>query len=57
MKKQPKIEVPGTVFETFLNAVSVLIFLAMLVFLFIQYGALPHQVPGRYDGAGQVDRW
>lgn len=57
MKKQPKIEVPGTTFETFLNTVSMLIFLAMLGFLFIQYGSLPDQVPGHYNGAGQVDRW
>lgn len=57
MKKQPKIDIPGTVFERFLNVVSVLVFLAMLVFLFVQYGRLPDQVPGHYNGAGQVDRW
>lgn len=57
LKEQPKIDIPGTGFGSFLNAVSVLVFLTMLVYLFVQYGALPDQVPGHYDGAGQVDRW
>ncbi|WP_185960134.1 DUF1648 domain-containing protein [Planococcus soli] len=57
MKKKPRIEVPGSVLETFLNAIAMLSFFAMLLFLFFQYGALPDQVPGHYNGAGKVDRW
>lgn len=57
MKKQPKIIMPGSVLETFLNTVSVLIFFVMLVYLFVQYSTLPDQVPGHYNAAGEADRW
>lgn len=57
MKKQPTIGVSAAVFETVLNAIAMLSFFAMLLFLFIQYDALPDRVPGHYSGAGHVDRW
>lgn len=57
MKKQPKIEVPGSVLETFLNAVSVLVFFVVLAYLLFQYNLLPDQVPSHYNAAGNADGW
>lgn len=57
MEKQPKIEVPGSAFEKLLNAIAVLSYIGMVVYLFVQYGDLPDQVPVHYNGAGEVDRW
>ncbi|MGH2317866.1 DUF1648 domain-containing protein [Planococcus sp. SE5232] len=57
MKNQPKIEIPGSVLEAFLNAVSVLVFLMMFVYLLFHYNALPDQVPSHYNAAGEPDGW
>lgn len=57
MNNQPKIEVPGSIFETLLNAITLLIFFAMLLFLLIQFDTLPDQVPSHYNGMGEVDGW
>ncbi len=57
MSKQQKIKLPRTVFERFLDKVSLIIFLSVLLFVVIEFGSIPNQVPGHYDGVGKVDRW
>ena len=55
--KQPKINIPKTRFETFLDAVGIISYITLIVYLLAQYGALPDSVPGHYNAAGEVDRW
>lgn len=57
MKKQPKIMLPNSALEAFLNGVSVLIFFMVLAYLVVQYRLVPDQVPGHFNAAGEVDRW
>lgn len=57
MDKQPKIDVPKPRLAVFLDAIALLSFTGMLIFLFSQFGSLPDRVPGHYNGAGEVDRW
>ncbi|SIT84273.1 DUF1648 domain-containing protein [Edaphobacillus lindanitolerans] len=54
---RPKIEVPKTTIERLLNWIGGLTFAAGLLYLMVSWGSLPDQVPGHYDGAGEVDRW
>ncbi|MFD1030575.1 DUF1648 domain-containing protein [Metaplanococcus flavidus] len=57
MIKQPAINVPKSLFAIFLDWVTLLLFLAVIIYLVVQYPSLPDQVPGHYDSSGMVDRW
>lgn len=57
MKKQPAMNIPKSSLAKFLDWVTVLIFLAVVIYLITQFSALPDRVPGHYDGEGNVDRW
>ena len=57
MKKQPVLHVPNSNLARCLDIVAILIFLAAIIYLIIQFPSLPDQVPGHYDASGAVDRW
>lgn len=57
MKKQPIMKIPKSSFAKFLDGLTVMIFLAVVIYLITQYSTLPDRVPGHYDGEGNVDRW
>lgn len=57
MKKQPVIKISKPGFTKILDIVTILIFLAAIIYLVVQFPGLPDRVPGHYDAAGNVDRW
>ncbi|MDN7247010.1 DUF1648 domain-containing protein [Planococcus shenhongbingii] len=57
MNNQPKIDITKPRFALLLDAIAIITFAALLIYLFSQYGSLPDRVPGHYNGAGKVDRW
>ncbi|WP_033543767.1 DUF1648 domain-containing protein [Planococcus sp. CAU13] len=57
MKKQPVIKMGKPLLAKFLDAVTVIIFLAAIIYLIVQFPVLPEQVPAHYDATGSVDRW
>ncbi|QAT39824.1 DUF1648 domain-containing protein [Clostridium sp. JN-9] len=46
-----------TNFQKVLEFISVIVLLAMWVYLIQSWGNLPDKIPAHYDGAGVVDRW
>lgn len=57
MMKQPKIEIPKTLFETIFDAIGITFYLLAIIYLVMVFGGLPDRVPGHFNGAGEVDRW
>lgn len=57
MKKQPIMKIPQSSFAKFLDGLTVLIFISVVIYLITQYSTLPDRVPGHYDEEGNVDRW
>ncbi|WP_422123281.1 DUF1648 domain-containing protein [Planococcus sp. X10-3] len=57
MKKQPAMELPKSSLARFLDVFTLLIFIAVIIYLINAYPSLPDRVPGHYDASGTVDRW
>ncbi|ANU23225.1 DUF1648 domain-containing protein [Planococcus donghaensis] len=56
MVKQQKKPVTQSLYETFLNAISLLSFIFAIIFLVFQLETLPEKVPVHFDETGRVDR-
>lgn len=57
---KPNIEVPAiprSALEKLLDAASVAVLLAAVVYLAVQWPSLPEQVPLHFNGRGEPDRW
>ncbi|WP_186579475.1 DUF1648 domain-containing protein [Aquibacillus kalidii] len=54
---RPKIKIPKTKSETFLDVVGYSCFLGSIVFLVTIWSRLPEKVPTHYNAFGEVDRW
>jgi uncharacterized membrane protein len=50
-------KVKNTKFQTTLEIISFLLLVCMYVYLIINWGSLPEQIPGHYNAAGEIDRW
>ncbi|MFB4167792.1 DUF1648 domain-containing protein [Virgibacillus sp. JSM 102003] len=57
MKSHPKIKVPATKWEKFLNILSVIILICSIVYVVQAYNSLPEQVPTHFNAKGQADAW
>ncbi|MBB4824715.1 putative membrane protein [Sporosarcina luteola] len=57
MYNRPKLDIPKTPFEKAADLIGAIVFISWIGYLVYAWGQLPDQVPGHYDGAGQVDRW
>ncbi|MGP4105614.1 DUF1648 domain-containing protein [Virgibacillus sp. L01] len=57
MKHHPKIEVPATKWEDFLNILSVILLICSIVFVVQAYNSLPEQVPTHFNAKGEADAW
>ena len=57
MMKQPKMKITKSPIARFLDVLTLGIFLAVIIYLIVQFQALPDRVPGHYDATGTVDRW
>lgn len=56
MIKQPAMIIPKSPVARLLDVLTLGIFLAVIIYLVIQFQNLPDQVPGHYDASGNVDR-
>lgn len=57
MKYRPKLKLPKTRLEWFLDIVSLAVFVVSIVYILMKWPVIPDLVPGHYDAAGEVDRW
>lgn len=57
MFERPKIDIPKTKMEWVADGLGYLSLAAMLVVLFMQWGALPEEIPAHFGANGEVDRW
>lgn len=57
MLERPKLKLKMTLFEKVLNGITIILFLGSLLYLFINWAALPAEVPAHYNAIGEVDRW
>lgn len=54
---RPILELPKTKLERVLNFIGGGIFLLSLIYAAISWKTLPDQIPGHFNGLGEVDRW
>lgn len=54
---RPIIKLPKTTSEIIFDMIGVSIFSASILYLIVQWGNIPDQVPGHFNAAGEVDRW
>ncbi|MFC4557564.1 DUF1648 domain-containing protein [Virgibacillus kekensis] len=57
MKKQPKIDVPPSMWEKFFNLLSAILIIALWVYAAQAYSTLPKEIPTHFDGSGVPDEW
>ncbi|MFP7296767.1 DUF1648 domain-containing protein [Neobacillus niacini] len=55
--KRPKINIPKTASEKIWDIIGYCYFIGTIIFFISVWSILPDQVPGHYNGLGEVDRW
>ncbi|MFD1707709.1 DUF1648 domain-containing protein [Siminovitchia sediminis] len=53
---KPKVDIPKTVFEKVFDGVGFIVFTGWIIYMIVIWNDLPAQVPGHYDGAGNITR-
>lgn len=54
---RPILKLPKTKFEKLWDYIGCGIFMLSILYIFIMWGKIPEEVPGHFNGAGEVDRW
>lgn len=54
---RPVINIPKTKSEMIFDIIGIVFFSASILFLIVKWSVIPDQVPGHFNGAGEVDRW
>lgn len=57
MFERPRFKLKINPIELVLNTIAMILFAGSLVYLFINWTALPGEVPAHYNALGEVDRW
>ncbi|MGD7044672.1 DUF1648 domain-containing protein [Jeotgalibacillus proteolyticus] len=57
MDKRPVLNLPKTSLEKGLNVAALLVFTALLIYLFVYASSLPDQIPTHFNAAGEPDDW
>ena len=57
MMYRPILDLPKTMRERVWNWVGGGIFLVSILYIVVVWGKIPEEVPGHFNGAGEVDRW
>ncbi|MFD1205272.1 MULTISPECIES: DUF1648 domain-containing protein [Sporosarcina] len=57
MNNRPMMTIKRSRFAKGFDTVTLLAYLAGIIYLIFMWGQLPDEVPGHYNGAGEVDRW
>lgn len=50
-------QLPVTRYHKVLNVLSIAMIVGVFVFLLLSWKHIPDQVPGHYNGVGEIDRW
>lgn len=53
----PILKLKMTLIEKLLNGLGVLSFLVTILYIIFTWNAIPNQIPGHYNAAGEVTRW
>ncbi|MDN4493411.1 DUF1648 domain-containing protein [Ureibacillus aquaedulcis] len=53
---RPILKLPKTKLEKIMDGIGILFFGAAIIFLMLNWNAIPGQVPAHFNGAGEVDR-
>jgi len=53
---KPKLDIPKSAFQKIFDIITMIVFAAGIVHLFVVWGQLPDQVPAHYNAAGEVNR-
>jgi uncharacterized membrane protein len=56
-ENRPKLKIPRTFLENFLDIVSIILFIASAANLIMQWSSIPGTVPIHFNGAGEPDGW
>ncbi|MDN4606733.1 DUF1648 domain-containing protein [Sporosarcina highlanderae] len=54
---KPKLDIPKTSLQKIFDFLTIIIFLAGMIYIISVWDQLPDQVPAHYNAAGEVDRW
>lgn len=54
---RPVLKIPKTKGEFIFDIIGITSFCLSILFLILQWSDIPDQVPGHFNGAGEVDRW
>ncbi|MCM3744615.1 DUF1648 domain-containing protein [Sporosarcina luteola] len=57
MNNKPVLDIPKTFFEKLLDALTTIVYLAVLIYTIVIWSQLPDQVPAHYNSAGEINRW
>ena len=52
-----KLKIKRTRFDIAIEIICLVLLIGMIVYLLIRWNSFPDQVPGHYNGRGEVDRW
>lgn len=55
--KSRNIEIPETIYHRIVRLLSILILAGIFLYLLVMWKQFPGQIPGHYNGAGEIDRW
>jgi uncharacterized membrane protein len=50
-------KIKNSIYNNIIEVLCILLLVGISVYLIINWSSIPNQIPGHYDGAGNVDRW
>ncbi|PJO41104.1 DUF1648 domain-containing protein [Lysinibacillus xylanilyticus] len=54
---RPILKLPKTKYEKTWDYIGGGLFVLSILYIFVMWGKLPEEIPGHFNGAGEVDRW
>ncbi|MGE7674629.1 DUF1648 domain-containing protein [Lysinibacillus sp. NPDC094403] len=54
---RPILKLPKTKYENIWDYIGGGLFVLSILYIFVMWGKLPEEIPGHFNGAGEVDRW
>lgn len=54
---RPMLKLPKTKYEKIWDYFGGGLFVLSILYIFVMWGKLPEEIPGHFNGAGEVDRW
>ena len=54
---RPILKLPKTKYEKIWDYIGGGLFVLSILYIFVMWGKLPEEIPGHFNGAGEVDRW